>query len=585
VTLWIFSDFALPWLFFSCVFNTLLIVLIFRLRVLSEGAPLTQSQRWGLSLLGCIYLTNTIQIVMNTLHTYYIATNGSLGSLLTYRFLEDFNQLSSMFLLLFGLVYPRPVLKWDRLKVILILVAILWTLIVVVQASVLKHASFHIFSSDLRLIEPFYWAACFIPIFLWLPQYERQNSPEMRMILTLMIWGYFLFHVGVVPSGVLITMAVAHAIGDADVWIMVLIVIVFVYLIRTMYLRLGAWGTAERANLFFIVASIFITIEYYGVRLVQSNPSGPGVTDPLIGSLFYLSTSGLWMIVRPSLFFYGLLRYQFFGPSVRADDAFALVLALLFAGSVFIIAFYALALVGLAVAALVGTIAAAVVFFVVRGHMGRLVDRLLPMSHGAASVSLAERRTTYAVGLQSAVVAGEVSDPDDAEVLKRLRKDLRVSDREHELLMSGFSGEKPPTEEQEVEEVYLFHRDGTLLGNVLREETRARVGKKDMMVTMFTAVREFSKDALKKGIDYVGAIDYGSTVLIIEIEGEIALGVILRGRDNPQVRQKMRDLLRKVDEGYSEPIRDMVKGKMEDVTSTKERLKGLEALLRGFLKG
>jgi hypothetical protein len=362
------------------------------------------------------------------------------------------------------------------------------------------------------------------------------------------------------------------------------VMLTFIYLARTLYLRLGRWSAAEKANLFFMITSLVMCISYYSIK-IYNEPDPNLAKGPIISQLVFVSTSGLWMIVRPALFFYGLVRYQFFGPSVKADTSFVMVLSVLVSGAAFLFLFFGLASFDVAAGAIAGLVAAALLFIMTRKPLGQLVTRLLPMSSGGKTVSLSERRITYTVGLQSAVIAGEVSEPYDAEVLKRLRKDLRVSDREHELLMSGFSREKPPSEKQEIEEVYLFHKGGTLLGYVLRHEKGSQDGKKDMMVTMFTAVREFSADALKRGSDHLGAIDYGSTVLIIELEGDIALGVVLRGRDNPQVRQQMRDLLRKVQAKYSEPIKNTVKGPVKDLGSVRSSFTGLEEMLRGFLKG
>jgi hypothetical protein len=581
---WNFTDTTLPWVLFSLLFNGLLVVLILRLRLQSEGNPLTQSQRWGLTLLGYLYLSNSLQIAMVALGIFAAASNDYISLNYINRFSEDFNQVASMFLLLFGLVYPRPVARWDRLRPILVLIAIFWLVVIVVQGGVTVHQYLPLFGIHLRLIEPLYYIAVFIPIFLWLPQYERQNSPEMRMILTLMIWGYLLFFSGTEPANLIYSINTYHATGDLNIWLIVLISITFIYLGRTLYLRLGRWTSAEKVNLFFMLASGIFIIGNYGLKIVFASTADP-MKDPVLPQLEFLLNTGIWMVIRPILFFYGLLRYQFFGPSVKADQTFVTVLGVLISGAAFLALLFGLSSVSWGLGAVAGAVVAVLLFFILRGRLGPLVGRLLPMSGGGRSVSLAERRTTYMVGLQSAVVAGEVSDPSDVDALRRLRKDLRVSDREHELLMSGFSKEKPPTEKQEVEEVYLFHKDGALLGYVVRQDKGAPDGKKDMMVTMFTAVREFSKDALKKGGEHLGAIDYGSTVLIIELEGDIALGVVLRGRDNPQVRQQMRDLLRKVHEDYSDAIKSTVKGDIKDIGKAKERLRGLEALLRGFLKG
>jgi len=584
MTSWTLGDYSYPWNVFSFFFNILLTVLILSLRYKNEKSPLTQSQRWGLTLLGYLYLSNSLLILCVVLLYSFTSSNAPLINRTISWYTDDTNQLASMFLLMFGLVYPRPVARWDRLRIILLLIAIIWTITIVVQDTLLKHASVIVFGSGVRLITPIYEFAIFVPIFLWLPQYERQSSPEMRMVLSIMIWGYLLYISSSTLSGVAVNLQGSHSVGDETVWVSVLTLIAFIYLIRVLYMRMGHWTSAEKLNLFFMILSLIMMTGYYSLNTYM--PSDVNyLTDPLFGQVMFLLSSGTWMIGRSTLFLIGLIRYQFFGPSVKADRSFILMLGTLFSGGIFLMLFFNLMVFDVAVAASVSLITALVFFWLSRSYLSGLVAKLLPMISGSKTASLSERRTTYMVGLQSAVIAGEISDPYDAEVLKQLRKDLRVSEREHELLMSGLAKEKPPSEEQEVEEVYLFHKGGTLLGYVLRHEKGSSDGKKDMMVTMFTAVREFSADALKRGHDHLGAIDYGSTVLIIELEEDIALGVVLRGKDNSLIRQKMQDLLHKVQTNYSGPIKALIKGDPKDFAKTKEGLGGLEDQLREFLKG
>ena len=583
MTTWTLDDYTIPLQVFSFIFNILLTILILRLRYQNEHSPLTQSQRWGLTLLGYLYLSNSMLILCVIFLYIYPSTTDPLLNRTIGWFTDDFNMLASMFLLMFGLVYPRPVIRWERMRFVFALIAIIWTITLILQDAVIKHAGVTIFGSGFRLISPFYDLAIFVPIFLWLPQYERQSSPEMRMVLSFMIWGYLLYFSTTTLGGLAAGIQMSHYASDETIWVSVLIVITFLYLARVLYMRLGRWTAAEKTNLFFIILSIIISTGYYSLNIYT--PSNVNyIHDPLMGQVTFLITSGTWMIGRSTLFLIGLIRYQFFGPSVKAGEAFTILLGLLASCGVFLLLFFNLMVLDVGLAIIGGLIVAVMVFWSTRGLLGKMVSRLLPMMSGSKTASLSERRTTYMVGLQSAVIAGEVSDPYDAEVLKRLRKDLRVSDREHDLLMSGLSKEKPPSEKQEVEEVYLFHKGGTLLGYVLRHEKGAHDGKKDMMVTMFTAVREFSADALKRGSDHLGAIDYGSTVLIVELEGDIALGVVLRGRDNPQVRQQMRDLLRKVQAKYSEPIKATIKGPVKDLGTVRSSFDGLEDMLRGFLK-
>lgn len=584
MTSWTLSDYSLPANVFGFIFNILLTFLILYLRYKNENSPLTQSQRWGLTLLGYLYLSNSLLVLCVVILTVIPPSADPFVNRTVGWLTDDFNQLASLFLLGFGLVYPRPVARWDLLRRILVFIGVLLVLLLLVQDTTLAHGNITVFGAQFRLISIFYNFAIFIPIFLWLPQYERQSSSEMRMVLSMMIWGYLLYFSSQTLGGLAASLETFHVVSDDYVWMGVLTTIALIYLARILYLRLGRWTAAEKMNLFFIIISMIMATAYYSVQ-VFAKPGADIVKDPFLAQFNFLISSGTWVLVRSTLFLIGLIRYQFFGPNVRADRAFVIMLDLLLASGIFVLLFFNLMVIDVGGALLVSLVAAVVVVWLCRGYITVQVNRLLPMIGGSKTASLAERRTTYMAGLQSAVVAGEISDPSDLDVLRQLRKDLRVSDREHELLMAGLAKEKPPTEEQEVEEVYLFHKGGTLLGYVLRHEKGTQDARKDMMVTMFTAVREFSKDALKKGVDYVGAIDYGFTVLIIEIEQEVALGVILRGKDNPQIRQRMRDTLRKINKGYSEAISAMVKGEMKGPAQAKERLKGLEEMLRDILSG
>jgi hypothetical protein len=115
-------------------------------------------------------------------------------------------------------------------------------------------------------------------------------------------------------------------------------------------------------------------------------------------------------------------------------------------------------------------------------------------------------------------------------------------------------------------------------------EAKTEDDKRGMMATMLTTVGRFSQDALKKG-DSVESIEYGNITIIVEVEGEIALGLILSGKDNPQVRQGMRDVLRNINKHYSQPIREIITGgSFEEMKAAQQRLKGIEDILRKFLK-
>jgi hypothetical protein len=205
------------------------------------------------------------------------------------------------------------------------------------------------------------------------------------------------------------------------------------------------------------------------------------------------------------------------------------------------------------------------------------------MSGGTDKPPLAERRATYLMGLQTAVVEGEIEDENDRDALEHMRRDLNISPREHDLLMESFIRDRPRSESEELKEAYLFHKNGALLGYVARIDKGASE-KTGMMATMLTTVGKFSQDALRRGGDSVEAIEYGNVTVIVEVEGDIALGVILEGKDNPNVRQRMRDVLRLIHMDYAGAI-DAALGtrSADEMQAARQKMKGIESLLRRFL--
>ena len=249
---------------------------------------------------------------------------------------------------------------------------------------------------------------------------------------------------------------------------------------------------------------------------------------------------------------------------------------------VLLIVLYGLGWLGLASRFGVGLGLAIIAYIPATWVSRRIIDRLLPMSSGR-KMTLAERRITYLTGLQTAVVGGRIKDRYDLKVLEKLRKRLNISDREHGLLMSGYARERPTELKERVEEVYLFHKQGILIGYQSSEEIEAH-DKADLMATMFSAVGDFSSEALLTGSGHLGAIEYGDTTLIMELEKDIALGVLLKGKDNPNVRQRMRDVLGTFHKKYSDVAVSILEGDLDRIMTSKKREKALEDLLRELLK-
>jgi hypothetical protein len=396
------------------------------------------------------------------------------------------------------------------------------------------------------------------------------------MTLTILIWGYLFYHVTVGMNESLVHL-MAGTFKLFDGMVATFTIIVMILLIRSMYFRLGKWTIAERTHLIMMVSSIiYLVLNYWRTTdmEVNSTVNNSGILTLLI----YLGTHGGWTIIRPTLFSYGLLRYQFLAPEIRAEKDFILMGGIIgFSGvtllSVYILdSFGTMARIGIGIG--LGIMAYVPFTWLTR----RIVSRLLPLSSGR-KMSLAERRVIYLMSLQTAVVEGELVDKEDTDALERLRKRLRVSSREHKILMAGFASEKPTRFQEEIEEVYLFYKDGTLLGHVASKEMEAH-GKKGLMATMFAAVKDFAKDALKAGTQHLDSIEYGYNTLLIEVEEDIALGVLLRGRDNPNVRQRMREVLATVQKDHYLKIRERVAQEGDE----ERTIEGLDKVLKEFLE-
>lgn len=563
---------------FSMVFSLMVGLMILTLRKKSENHPMTLSQRWGLSIIGMLYIINTMVLAIYCVTRSHNPFNPPDFSDHLGDFNGTLNVLTFLFLLGFGLVYPRPIMKWSKLRNLFAILAVCWVFLFLEHNNRLNGEGL-LRSID---IQGYVYIACtFIPIFLWLPEYDRQTSPQMRMTLTILIWGY-LFYNFTMNGSYLVPQIPKGTASTEGIVAITLVAIVLILILRTLYHRRGNWTSAEKLNLLLMGVCIILIILTSRIVAVENTEQKNFYTNPVLASIFYMATMGGWTLVRPLLFSYGLLRYQFFGPDVKADTMFHRI-----GGIVGSTAIFVLVLASLIKWSIIGSIGISfgvgMVFYVPSFRLTKwVISRALPLST-SAKLTLSERRTIYLMGLQTAVIHGEIDEPFDEEVLDRLRRTLKVSKREHRILMAGFSKEKPLLAKEEIEEVYLFHKDGAHLGHAASKEVEEE-GKGAMMATMFTAVRDFAKDALRTGGEHVDSIEYGYSTLIVEIEGDIALGLLLRGRDNPTVRQRMREILDAVHKGYDKKIASMLKKGIHEDEAVKAHLEGLEELLTEFLE-
>ena len=571
------------YLLFCLLFNLLFAGILFRLRLSSRDLPMTLSQRWGLTILGWLFFANSIEIFIEMLST--LGAGSVPDSILQFnaRMLSQLNLLSFLPLLIFGLVYPRPVLRWNRLIYLLWSLAGLWFVLLILHGTYLSWHPFTFLDNDYPLVPLMLVCSSYIPIFLWLPELEKRSSPQMAVVLTMLIWGYMFYMVSTEMRYLVGIQKYQIWSNNLSIVITVLSVMVFILIGRSMYHTRGRWGTIEKTHLvLFALAVLFLVVN--GSWDVIENRLGVSIyEDTLFILMSTVLAEGGWMFLRPTLFSYGLLRYQVFGTKVPASRWFTMAITILGCWLLLLIAFFGLKEIGPWLGVLVGLLVAGVVFYPLYKITKRFVQFLFPMGAGSTKATLAERRATYLMGLQTAVVEGEISDDYDKGAMEQLRTDLKVSEREHDLLMEGFVKERSEAEVEGMEEIYLFHKGGTMLGYVARKEGKGASGKSDQMATMFATVGNFLKDTLRKGGGQVDSIEYGKMTLVAEVEGDIALGVILRGKDNPQVRQRMRDILGRIKKEYSESISILMGGSVEKFGVAKERLKGLEGLLRESL--
>ena len=564
------------------LFNVMLGLLLLKLRYMSEDHPLTKSQRWALSIAAWLYLVNSLQILFEVLLNMGEGTFGAFGHYYITHMRALFNLVATLCLLGFGLVYPSLAMRWSRLRFLLLAIGILWIPLVILQFRYDFPLMNTLFAGEIQMLSITYLPACFIPIFLWLPVYWKHNSPQMDSTLSLLIWGYLFVFVVIHGSGTIvgIYMNTVSRYGIMDI---ILVIIVLILLLKTIYHKRGQWAAAEKLNLALIIVSVSLAIIWAVAQINLGIPehleSGPGHQF----LWFFVGGAG-WIILRPLLFSYGILRFQFFGPKVNVARYFELVITVVLSSFVALLTIYFIGRYNPLIAGGVG-----IGVFLALLYPGFLISKYivvksLPMSEGGAQAQLGERRSTYLMGLQTAVVDGDIADPYDKEALEKLRADLNVSQREHDLLMDGFLRDRPQMLEEQLEEAYLFHKNGMLLGYVSREGRKG--GEKEgLMAAMLTTVGKFTQDALKKGSDSVESIEYGNITLIVEAEEDIALGVILSGKDNPTVRQGMRDVLGSINKQYGDIIKEaLFQDSFERMQSAKKKMKGLEALMRKFLR-
>jgi hypothetical protein len=134
----------------------------------------------------------------------------------------------------------------------------------------------------------------------------------------------------------------------------------------------------------------------------------------------------------------------------------------------------------------------------------------------------------------------------------------------------------------QIKELFLIHYDGRPLVHErtsLDDEDDSDVGKdKDIMAGMLVAIQGYVEEGLKggsKGRTSLDTVKYGDYSLIIETEEYLVLAAVIKGTDNPELRQGMRDLLTLLRKKY-EPVLKRWDGDLDKTA-------GAEKDLRSFL--
>ena len=555
--------------------NWSLSLLFIYLCIRGRREPLTTSQRWALTLLAWLFILNSINIILEFFLEWFMRQNDWMIFYKLERIRHCTDVMVAMFLIMFGLVYPRPIMKWRRLRPVLLSLFGLVFLLVVFQVYVHLTPALAA-STSYRMSNFTYVLGWMLPAILWLPHIERESSPQVRMVMVLFLWGFL---VAAYPG----TMNHIFGAYRSDVPLTLynaLVIALFLYVNARMayglYLRRGAWAAPERVLLLFLVIWLFLG----SYRSIRSNDllSTPGNVIEYWWVIFF--TGNLtWVYLRPALFTYALLRYQALGPTLRIERPLILMLGTTLALASFATVEGILINLGsnLETAVAAGAIAGVILFYPLWRVSERMIARILPLVVEEERKSMVERRDTYLMGLQTAVVEGEIDLEEDADALQEQRKMLRISKREHELLLASYEArEKPVSPKEAVEEMFLIHLDGRLIAHVGKsKEKRASDADRDIVAGMLVAIKDYVQEGLTRQKTSLDSIKYGDYSLIIETEETLVLAAVVKGMGTPELRQRMRDEIVQ--------LRKMFGKTLTEWDGDADKVKGVRAYLVEFV--
>ncbi len=104
--------------------------------------------------------------------------------------------------------------------------------------------------------------------------------------------------------------------------------------------------------------------------------------------------------------------------------------------------------------------------------------------------------------------------------------------------------------------IFLIHKDsGLVIAEVQPSESQHL--ESDMVAGMLTAIRSFVNDCIAQSGDVaeIDAIDYGTSKIILEVEGYCYLAVVVQGEPTQQFINELRESLGTIVTHYGKPIR------------------------------
>jgi hypothetical protein len=505
-------------------------LILLLLRFKAENLPTTQVQRWGMVTLAWLFIMNAV------LHATGLGRVYS-GRLFAWYLDYDMPVIGPTFLIAFSLIFPVPVVRQRRIPLLFLFLALVLAIVVGIEIG--DNLMWESVERDWGGIADLWmYVGWFGSLFRWTQVYRKNRAnPEVSFITSILIWGVlyfvmfsFLFNrLSLVP----LEKVPQHLVFGLDLRQFFAVAIIFL-IVHQLYERRGKWQEAEKLHIaMFIIVTVFFLIVWTNGQLARTGSS----LGPIGGIIGYLVGEGAILIVRPALILYALLRYQFFGHELKAERYLEFIAMLLtaFVLALFITFFF----VG-ADGTTLGTVGlVSFVVFLVPSYIGarKLISRVIPSQK---KLTRKDARDMYFISFHSTLFKGNIDDPNDGDALKRLRKRLRISEKEHNLLLENErlkAREGKPI--NQIRHVLFVKDTGVHVSSV------GPLGATDetVLAGMLTAIRMFVKDAFSESSGDLDTIQYGDQKLLMEWERGYILAVDFEGEIDPTSRVVVGDLL------------------------------------------